>query len=161
MPLSSIFLYIQAPFARFENDRFTFNCIATQAVLQHTLKPQFHGRILYIKPFPGISYEGYDLEAYDALLHDVYHSGTCDTQALIPFLEKASVLQKPVFIAPMARLAAYYQTTHTLLEHHVHPVYNQSIEAIYVKLVLLFGQIDDINRIKRYLETPLSFEVVV
>ena len=41
----------------------------------HTLKNQF-ARILLLRPYPGMNYADYHLHGVDAVLHDLYHSGT-------------------------------------------------------------------------------------
>ncbi|MFI3178194.1 MAG: asparaginase domain-containing protein, partial [Methylococcaceae bacterium] len=48
----------------------------SKTTVQHGLKADFSGRILMIKPYPGLNYANFNLEDIDAVLHDLYHSGT-------------------------------------------------------------------------------------
>jgi L-asparaginase len=111
-----------------------------------TLKPEFSNRILMIKPYPGLDYNHFNLDGVEAVLHDLYHSGTaCATElwgsqhSLVEFLKVCRDNNIPVFLAPAFKSENAYQSTRNLLEHGAEMIWNMSIEAAYVKLMLAAG----------------------
>ncbi len=109
-------------------------------------KPQFSSRILMIKPYPGLDYSHFNLDGLDAILHDLYHSSTaCATEqwgkrhSLVEFLKRCKQQHIPVYLAPAIKTKNAYQTTHELLVHGATMLWNMSIEAAYVKLMLIYG----------------------
>lgn len=47
-------------------------------------------KILYMKPYPDMDYDGYNPSGYDCVLHDSYHSGTADERKLNAFAERCA-----------------------------------------------------------------------
>jgi L-asparaginase/Glu-tRNA(Gln) amidotransferase subunit D len=97
------------------------------------LKPQFSSHILMIKPYPGLDYSHFDLKSVDVVLHDLYHSGTaCATEQ--------------------------WGKNHSLLEQGAEIIWNTSIEAAYVKLMLAYGNFSDKLQIHGFLNKTIAFE---
>lgn len=146
LQLSSDFFSVQnKPFMQFENERFTVcNPLSTTP---HppiaSLKAQFSSRVLMIKPYPALNYAHFNLQAVDAVLHDLYHSGTaCATtqwgeqHSLVEFIQHCAKQNIRVYLAPAIHSEEAYQSTRELIEHGAIVLWNLSIEAAYVKLLL-------------------------
>jgi L-asparaginase/Glu-tRNA(Gln) amidotransferase subunit D len=129
------------------------------------LKPEFSSHILMIKPYPGLDYSHFNLAAVDAVLHDLYHSGTAcstgqwgDNHSLVEFIKRCRDKEIPVYLAPAIQSENAYQSTRELIEHGAAVIRNMSIEAAYVKLVLAYGNYSDKPQIESFIENDLAFE---
>jgi L-asparaginase/Glu-tRNA(Gln) amidotransferase subunit D len=129
------------------------------------LKPQFSSRILMLKPYPGLDYSQFTLDFVDAVLHDLYHSGTAcataqwgENHSLLKFIKRCGELGIPVYLAPAIKSKNAYQSTRELIEHGAAMIWNMSIEAAYVKLALVYGNFSDGLEIRSFLEKELTFE---
>ena len=132
------------------------------------LKPQFSSRILMVKPYPGLDYSQFMLDSVDAVLHDLYHSGTaCATEqwgknySLNEFIKRCAELEIPVYLAPAIQSENAYQSTRELIEHGAEMIWNMSIEAAYVKLMLAYGNFSDAQQISGFIEKNLAFEHII
>lgn len=133
-----------------------------------TLKPEFSDRILMIKPYPGLDYRHVTLEGVDAVLHDLYHSGTaCATSrwgeqhSLVEFLKRCREQRVTVYLAPAFKTEDAYKSTRDLLENGAQMIWNLSIEAAYVKLMLAYGNFSASDAITGFLEGDLAYETVI
>jgi L-asparaginase/Glu-tRNA(Gln) amidotransferase subunit D len=131
----------------------------------YPLKATFSNRILMIKPYPGLDYCRFSLDAVDAVLHDLYHSGTACTTgqwgenySLIEFVKRCNGQGIPVYLAPAFKSENAYQSTRELMGHGVEMIWNMSIEAAYVKLTLAYGNFSDKQQISRFIDMDLAFE---
>jgi L-asparaginase/Glu-tRNA(Gln) amidotransferase subunit D len=129
------------------------------------LKPQFSSRILMIKPYPGLDYSHFNLATVDAVLHDLYHSGTaCATEqwgknhTLLEFIKRCSEQNIPVYLAPATQTENAYQSTRELIEHGSEMIWNMSIEAAYVKLTLAYGNFTDKQQISDFIDKDIACE---
>jgi L-asparaginase/Glu-tRNA(Gln) amidotransferase subunit D len=129
------------------------------------LKPQFSSRVLMIKPYPGLDYSQFTLDFVDAVLHDLYHSGTAcataqwgENHSLLKFIKRCGELGVAVYLAPAFKSENAYQSTRELIEHGAAMIWNMSIEAAYVKLALAYGNFSDGQEIGSFLENDLAFE---
>lgn len=108
----------------------------------------FFANILKLVPYPGFSYESVDLHKKPhAILHQLYHSGTCCTDSsennldFIAFADKCHEQNIPLYLCSMKHPSGnYYESTHLLLSHHVIPLYNISYVSAYTKLILAYSQ---------------------
>lgn len=132
------------------------------------LRPDFSDRILMIKPYPGLDYRHVNLEGVDAVLHDLYHSGTaCATSqwgeqhSLVEFIKQCRVQRVTVYLAPAFKTENAYKSTRELLEHGAQMIWNISIEAAYVKLMLAYGNFSAPDAIAGFLEGDLANETVL
>lgn len=131
------------------------------------LKAQFSARILMIKPYPGLNYAHFNLDNVDAVLHDLYHSGTaCATQdwgaeaSLAAFIQHCQARQITVYLAPALYTTDAYQSTRALMALGAVMVWNMSIEAAYVKLMLAYGNFSQEQDRRAFMERDVAGELV-
>lgn len=168
LQLSSDFFSVQnKAFMQFENGRFTMcNPIQKTAhTLTIPLKAQFSSRVLMIKPYPSLDYSNFDLQSVDAVLHDLYHSGTaCATtqwgeqHSLLAFIERCNAENIRVYLAPAIHSENAYQSTRELIEHGAIMLWNLSIEAAFVKLLLAYGNFNNVSHIIDFMNMTVADE---
>ncbi len=167
LQLSGDFFSVQGQSAmQYENHAFSaFSARTSTAPDLIPLTPSFSDRILMIKPYPGLDYRHVDLANVDAVLHDLYHSGTaCASEqwgkqhSLIEFIKRCKQQHVDIYLAPAIHSPDAYQSTLTLLEHGAHMLWNLSIEAAYVKLSLAYGNFDDQQQIVDFIERDIAGE---
>ena len=131
------------------------------------LKPQFSSRVLMVKPYPGLDYSYFNLDGGEAVVHDLYHSGTaCVTMqwgyqhSLVEFLKSCRKNNIPVFLAPAFKSENAYQSTRELLESGAEMIWNMSIEAAYVKLMLAVGNFNDKQEMTDFINLDIAHEHV-
>jgi L-asparaginase/Glu-tRNA(Gln) amidotransferase subunit D len=178
LQLSGDFFSVQGKsFMQFENLKFSrkpalsiVEGIATRGIAQTKiphLKANFSGRILMIKPYPGLNYDRFNLSGVDAVLHDLYHSGTACTSAqwgenysLVEFIKRCKKQGLKVYLAPVNKSANAYQSTRALINQGAEMIWNMSIEAAYVKLMLAYGNYSDGQQIITFLDMDIAGEHV-
>jgi L-asparaginase/Glu-tRNA(Gln) amidotransferase subunit D len=177
LQLSGDFYSVQnKSFSQFDGQHFTADGMLViepeKSTINHdhsnntiSLRPQFSSRVLMIKPYPGLDYSQFNLDNVDAVLHDLYHSGTaCATgqwgnnHSLTEFVKRCKVQGVPVYLAPAFKSDNTYQSTRELIELGAETIWNMSIEAAYVKLALAYGNFSDGQDIQCFLENDLAFE---
>ena len=131
------------------------------------LKANFSGRILMIKPYPGLDYAHFNLENVDVVLHDLYHSGTACTSAqwgenysLIAFTKLCLNKNIKVYLAPAIKSTDAYHSTRELIEQGAEMIWNISIEAAYVKLMLAYGNFNGEQQIMEFIDRDIAGEHV-
>lgn len=131
------------------------------------LKGNFSDRILMIKPYPGLDYTHFNLENIDAVLHDLYHSGTAcasmqwgNNYSLSEFIKRCGKQSIKVYLAPAIKSADVYQSAKTLIEQGADMIWNMSIEAAYVKLILAYGNFNDERQIIDFINRDIAGEHV-
>jgi L-asparaginase len=129
------------------------------------LKAKFDARITMIKPYPGLDYQTINLQQTDAVLHDLYHSGTaCATSewgeqySLIDFIKRCRKQNITVFLAPAIHSEDTYQSTQILIEQGAIMLWNLSIEAAYVKLLLAVSNFNNTQQIIDFMNTSIANE---
>ena len=138
LQLSSRFQALHSLDASFQGE--TLNLIdknnkrSTQTIKK--IKPLFSEDILYIKPYPGLDYNHYNFEDKSVILHDLYHSGTCDINRIKPFIRQCKRHNILLLMAPIKSSENYYETTQELIDMGVHFLFDISIEHALVKLML-------------------------
>lgn len=168
LQLSSDFFSVQNnPFMQFENGQFTVcnPMLTTTHQPIAPLKAQFSSRILMIKPYPSLDYSYFNLQAVDAVLHDLYHSGTaCATTqwgeqySLIKFIQRCKAENISVYLAPAIYSEDAYQSTRQLIEQGAIVLWNLSIEAAFVKLLLAVSNFNDPQQIMDFMNTTIAHE---
>ena len=168
LPLSADFISVQSkPFATFENGVFLENHpLPATKNNEFRLKNQF-ARILLIKPYPGLDYAHFNLDQVDAVLHDLYHSGTaCASEqwgtghSLIAFSRLCRENHIPLYLAPAINSDAAYSSTHQLLTHGAQMIWNTSLETAYAKIALAHASFDDKQMISDFLLQDIAREQV-
>jgi L-asparaginase len=168
LQLSGDFFSIQCKsYMQFENRQFSLlNPPATpKPARQIPLKADFSERILMIKPYPGLDYTRFDLDHVDAVLHDLYHSGTAcasvqwgENHSLVEFIKRCKNLGIAVYLAPAIKSSDAYRSTRALMEQGAEIVWNMSIEAAYIKLLLAYGNFSDKQEIINFMNEDIAGE---
>jgi L-asparaginase len=168
LQLSGDFFSVQGKsYMQFENRQFSLlNPPANQAPSQSTpLKAGFSERIFMVKPYPGLDYTRFNLDNVDAVLHDLYHSGTAcaslqwgENYALVEFIHRCEKQGIAVYLAPAIKSADAYQSTRILMEQGAKIIWNMSIEAAYVKLLLAYGNFNDKQEILDFIAADIAGE---
>ena len=171
LQLSGDFYSVQGKnFMQFDGRQFTVvnPDQASKAAKEISLKPEFSNRILMIRPYPGLDYRHFDLAVVDAVLHDLYHSGTaCATEqwgknlSLLEFIKRCSGENCPVYLAPAYQSESAYLSTRELISQGAEMIWNMSIEAAYIKLVLAYGNFSEKQEIRDYLSGDVAGEHIL
>ncbi|KUO63846.1 MAG: hypothetical protein APF84_14595 [Gracilibacter sp. BRH_c7a] len=130
----------------------------------------FSTDVVYIKPFPGLNYQHYDFSVIkpQAIIHDLYHSGTACTRtdgrfkySLIEFTKDCIDNDIEVFISPIRDMSEdMYVTSNDILEAGAHYLHNISIEASIVKLMLAYGSAADNYNVLKIMREPFFYEYI-
>lgn len=167
LQLSGDFFSVQGKsHMQFENRQFSLlSPTATQTSAHNPLKADFSERILMIKPYPGLDYTRFCLDNVDAVLHDLYHSGTAcaslqwgENYSLVEFIQRCEKQNIAVYLAPAIKSTEAYQSTQALIEQGAKTIWNMSIEAAYVKLLLAYGNFDDRQEIMEFVAKDIAGE---
>ncbi len=166
LQLSGDFMSVQAKsYGQFENGLFSVNHVFTRAEI--ALKADFSKRILLIKPYPGLDYSYFNLDAVELVLHDLYHSGTAcsstqwgDNLALTAFIKRCRDRGIKVYLAPAIKSDNAYESTRELLEAGAIMIWNLSLETAYAKLLLAYGNFNDEQQIADFLNEDIAGELV-
>ncbi|WP_020484221.1 asparaginase [Methylomonas sp. MK1] len=167
LPLSSDFISVQSQaWMRFEDGRFQpLQNLALGTRSPIALKPDFSKRILVIRPYPGLDYSVYNLDNVDAVLHDLYHSGTaCASSAageqysLVEFVKHCTRQGVKIYLTPALYSESAYASTRELLDVGAEMIWNTSLEAAYAKLLLAYGNFDTTQAISGFLAQNLGHE---
>lgn len=154
-------------FMHYQDGRFTLLNPVRQKQPSATIKlaPVFAKDILMIKPYPGLDYDHFELSRVRAVLHDLYHSGTActtrqwgDNHSLLAFIRRCREQGISVFLAPAQKHGDTYETTRAMVEEGAEMIWNMSIEAAYVKLLLAYGSFNDSRRIMEFLDNDIAGE---
>lgn len=118
-----------------------------------------------IKPYPGLDYDRFNLDHVDAVLHDLYHSGTAcaslqwgENHSLVEFIKRCKKQGVAVYLAPAIKSADAYQSTQILMAQGAKIIWNMSIEAAYVKLLLAYGNFGDKQEIMDFIGEDIAGE---
>ena len=170
LQLSGDFFSVQGKsFMQFENRKFSLlNPVnIPEQTESHRLKARFSEYILLVKPYPGLNYDNFNLENVHAVLHDLYHSGTACTTAqsgkhhsLLEFITRCQEKNIKVYLAPAIKSTNAYQSTRALIEQGAEMIWNMSIEAAYIKLMLAYGNFNDGERIMDFMNTDIAGELI-
>jgi L-asparaginase len=168
LQLSGDFFSVQGKsYGHYENRQFSLvNPVEHRLPALHlALKAEFSERILMLKPYPGLNYANVNLENIDAVLHDLYHSGTAcispywgENYSLIEFINRCKSLGIRVYLAPALKSDDAYQSTRALIEQGATIIWNISIEAAYVKLLLAYGNFTDTQDILDFINRDIAKE---
>ncbi|WP_305909802.1 asparaginase domain-containing protein [Methylomarinum sp. Ch1-1] len=169
LQLSGDFISVQSrPYMLFENGNFTeYYVIDRASCIHRPLNPDFSSNILLLKPYPGLDYSHINLTGVDAVLHDLYHSGTaCSSDqygsqhALPAFINNCRQLGIKVYLAPALQHPDAYKSTRELIGLGAEMIWNMSLEAAYVKLLLGYGNFKQPQDISEFLQQDIALEHV-
>jgi glutamyl-tRNA(Gln) amidotransferase subunit D len=105
------------------------------------LDPLYNEDVLYIKPYPGLDYDMFNLDNVKYVLHDLYHSGTCNEKDLIAFTKRCSLNNILLFAAPIKSSDTRYESTQHLIDAGIHFIHDISIERALVMLMQASAQL--------------------
>jgi L-asparaginase len=171
LQLSGDFMSVQSKsYLRFENGEFhnvdaKIDLSGFKNLEGLKLKADFSARILLIKPYPGLDYSTINLTGVDAVLHDLYHSGTaCTTEqwgekhSLMRFIQTCNLAKIKLYLAPALKSPAAYASMVELTDQDVEILWNMSLEASYVKLLLAYSQFQQAEWINAFMQQDLALE---
>ena len=170
LQLSGDFYSVQGnSFASFDGQMFSKTATNEPTITtDHVLKPEFSKGIMLVRPYPGLDYSHLNLAGVAAILHDLYHSGTaCVTEqwgsnySLVEFVKRCKREGVTVYLAPAINSANAYQTTRALIQQGAQMIWNMSVEAAYVKLMLAYGNYAGGQQITEFLAKDIADEHVV
>lgn len=164
LPLSGDFISVQnKPYLAYDDTGFT--CLNP---LERTAITVDHGRlqalcsehILLLRPYPGLNYTHVNLTGVQAVLHDLYHSGTAcvdnrygEAHSLLNFMERCRDHGVTVYLAPALHKSNVYASTKLLQSHGGVFLWNTSIELAYAALVFAYGNYAEAALRSRFLQT--------
>lgn len=167
LPLSGDFISVQSEsFMHYKEANFS-RLYALPTFANQQLQADFSARILLIKPYPGLNYQNFNLENIDAVLHDLYHSGTActrntygDVYNLSRFIEQCQQLALPIYLSPSIFSESAYSSTRELLGLGAEMIWNTSLEASYAKLLLAFGNYNTHQQRTQFLQSNIAGEQI-
>ena len=169
LQLSSDFIGVQSKaFMLYEERR--FRPLQAMAEIERAplmLKADFSARIQLLRPYPGLDYSQINLNNVDAVLHDLYHSGTAcastangEEYSLLGFIRRCRRQGLPIYLAPALKSENAYGSTRQLMAEGAEMIWNMSLEAAYAKLLLAYGNFKNAREIAEFLERDLAGEHV-
>ncbi len=167
LPLSGDFISVQhKSYMQYAKRQFSvLNPPISTQTTRVGLKAEFSERILMIKPYPGLDYRRINLEQVDAVLHDLYHSGTAcvssqwgSNYSLLEFIQRCREHAIKVYLAPIIKSTEAYQSTRLLIAQGAEIIWNMSIEAAYSKLLLAYGNFTDDQAIMDFINLDIAGE---
>jgi len=169
LQLSGDFISVQhKTYLQFENNTFQQLCSLDKSNCQPVkLNPIFSKKVLLIKPYPGLDYSLFKLDQVDAVIHDLYHSGTAcaaldwgNHYSLSAFIKKCHKSDITCYMAPAIKNTEVYDSTQTLVKLGAKMIWNMSIESAYVKLLLGLNNFVDSHAVDHFLTTDIALEHV-
>lgn len=106
--------------------------------------PELENAVLLLTPYPAFDYDSIVLgEKTKAVLQLTYHSGTVCTQgesSALDFLEKCRKRDVDFYLCPLKNRESIYITTREMIKKGAVPLYSQSREAAFAKLMVAYSQ---------------------
>jgi len=127
------------------------NPVPKEVELGKRARPLFDEEILYIKPYPALDYDSFNLSKHKIIVHDLYHSGTCDINKLKPFARHCKRENILLFLAPIPKDDHYYETTQELIDMGIYFLYDLSIEHVLTKVMFASKNFPDTVDLLDYL----------
>lgn len=169
LPLSGMFISAQSQaYMLFQDGHFIeLHPVNRANCVRKPIRPRFSARVLMIRPYPGLDYTKINMAGIDAVLHDLYHSGTAGTAAnfggqysLNDFIDECRKRQTGIYLAPASKHPQIYESTRQLLDRGAEMLWDMCLEAAYVKLLLAYGNFTDPRSIREFLHQDVALEHV-
>ena len=93
-------------------------------------------KILTIPDVPGYPYDAVNIEAFDAVLIETYHSGTQSVRGLPDMIKKAREKNIPCYMGPVHQKKVMYDSTRELIKAGVIPLYDIPIEGCWAEVLV-------------------------
>ena len=104
--------------------------------------------VLLIHPYPLLDYSALNTDGKKAVLHMLYHSGTLDSERLVPWMKEHPDI--PVYLASLRSGRKLYRTAKDAIEAGAVPLFDIAPECAYMKLLLACAQ--DEMSIREFME---------
>ncbi|MDO5726180.1 MAG: asparaginase domain-containing protein [Tissierellia bacterium] len=125
-------------------------------------------RVLLITPYVGLRYDYFNLkEDVDAIVCGVYHSGTVNSEdvyldnSINTLIEQAEKLDIPIFLGELTSGIDPYESVRDIENSPVvYPIYDLSLENLYVKVNLGLNKFDDRKKLLKYINDSIFFEKI-
>lgn len=135
--------------------------------------------ILYLIPYVGMNYAAYQYDAFSAVLHGTFHSGTACVEineqgqaygehSILHMLDRCYNHDKKVdvYLSPSILKTGTYETvsiigTHTVNENKINFLHGYTSEMAYVKLVIAYSIFETEAERQEFLETEYNFEQIL
>ncbi|MBQ9493983.1 MAG: asparaginase [Oscillibacter sp.] len=106
--------------------------------------------VLNIRPYVGIRYDAYKVEAFRAVLHGTYHSGTAcvgdarGPESVLYLLDRCADAGTDLYLSPARNQGEVYDTVPVILGHvrnggRIQPLYGMTEETAFCKLLLYYS----------------------
>jgi L-asparaginase len=132
---------------------------------RYDVTARFSERVMLLRPYPGLDYRNVNLDHVDAVLHDLYHSGTACVSpstgphhALPTFIAECRKRNVQIYLAPALHSPDAYQSTRELIAQGVQVLWNLSIETAYAKLLLAYGNFTRQEEILEFMNADIAGE---
>lgn len=130
--------------------------------------------VLYIHPYVGINYDAYKYEAFKAVLHGTYHSGTACAEkdgngseygrnSILHMIDVCSEMNIDVYLSPSEPDGEIYDTVRIISEHNggkIRFLYGTTPEMAYVKLMYAYSVLSGKDEIEKFLSTEFNYEFI-
>lgn len=124
-----------------------------------------NANILKINPYVGLNYDNFNIYNCDAILHSCYHSGTSCTiggieNSVLNLIRSCYRENIDFFYGPIYGYndKAIYNTTNAVIKAGANIIKNISEENAYVKLLLAYSMYNNLDEIKKYLDSDINHE---
>ncbi|KUI26051.1 hypothetical protein AU195_13785 [Mycobacterium sp. IS-1496] len=99
---------------------------------------EFSENVLLVRPYPGLNYDRLDISGCDAVVHDLYHSGTASAggspaQNILNFASRCRAADIPLFCAPVPDNVGTYDSSGAFSSAGVVSAGQMRSEVAYVK----------------------------
>lgn len=106
---------------------------------------EFSPDVLFLRPYPGLNYAAIDVDAYRAVVHETYHSGTACTASgenqtgVVEFAKKCASKGIPVLIGPVPDDVMPYESSDDFNAVGLKSFRGMRAETAYVKTSMAVG----------------------
>ena len=156
-------------YAKVKDGRVTFENICSYKTYK---KFKYAGSInkkgLYIHPYTGLDYNVYKDVDCDFILHNLYHSGTANTQTvvnkkqetnLLNFAEHCKAKKIPLYLCNIEKKDVNYNSTNQMLCSDIKFLYNILPNVALAKLYIAYNFLDKEKR-EEFLNTNVAGEML-
>lgn len=100
---------------------------------------ELRDNVLVIHPYTGLRYSRILLDGVSGVLHLTYHSGTCCTENVLPFLERCRKTGTDFYLWPCDSRHYDYASVTPLLENGAIPLAEETWEHWYTSLLIRYA----------------------
>lgn len=154
-------------FAKYKNGSFEFentNFEITNYKFNFNLDGK-KAKGLFIEPMTGLDYSTYDNIHCDFVLHNLYHSGTANTNNdkkyennnLLIFAKNLNQRKIPLYLCNIKKKDINYDSTNQLLKNGIRMIYNTLANVAYSKLEIAYSLLN-VDERERFLNDNIAGE---